>query len=56
MVVSKALWQQLLDGSSNKLAAGKCKHFLGLAVDEHDVPAVVDDHHGIGKRVEQRGL
>ena len=43
-----------LDGLSDEFRAGVSKQLLGLSVDQGDFSVVVDDHHGVGRSLQQR--
>ena len=42
------------DGLSNELVAAVAKENFGLRVNDDDFPFGADDHHAIGRRIEQR--
>ena len=53
VLVAEALRHQHLDGLAEHLLAAVAEQLLGLAVHQLDRPAAVDDHHGVGGRLEQ---
>ncbi len=49
----RSLGHEQLDGLPQELAALVAEEPFGLRIHEQDPPAVVDDHHRVGRRLEQ---
>src|SRR5260370_960830 len=53
MLLAEAVWDQDLDGSAQQLVTGVAKEPFRLGVDEDQVPRLVHDDHGVGRRLQE---